>query len=72
MLIEWMNDKIEAAKHFGIHNWHPIKHAAMRLVMGELSKKPEYWDYKLISKVVDKWKIGDCVGFYSHRPELWW
>lgn len=71
-----MNDeeaaaKIRAGKHFGIHHWTKLRHAALRLAMAESEPLPEHRDTRKIGRILRRFRVAEAFAFYSERPDLW-
>jgi hypothetical protein len=65
------SDIIKAARALGVDKLRPIQHAALRLVMLEISKRPEYRDTTKVSRIAARFRIGKAVSYYWTRPEMW-
>lgn len=69
-----MNDadeKIRAGKHFGIHHWTKLRHAALRLALAENEVMPECRDTRKIRRILRRFRAGEAFSFYVQRPDLW-
>ena len=62
---------IRAGKHFGIHQWPKLRHAALRLAMAENELKPEHRDSRKIRRILRRFRVGEAFSFYAQRPDLW-
>lgn len=64
-------DAIKAGKHFGIHRWPRLRHAALRLALAENEVIPEHLDAAKIGRILRRFRVAEAFEFYSQRPELW-
>jgi hypothetical protein len=62
---------IKAGKHFGIHRWSRLRHAALRLALAEYEAIPEHRDAAKIGRILRRFRVAEVFGFYSQRPDLW-
>lgn len=65
------NTEIKAGKHFGIHRWPRLRHAALRLALAENEPIPEHRDAEKIGRIVRRFRVAEAFAFYSQRPDLW-
>ena len=64
-----MNEKIKAAKHFGLHK-NLLRCAALRLALGEMQCFPHARDMVKIRRILERFKLHDAFAFYATKPEL--
>jgi hypothetical protein len=62
---------IKAGKHFGIHRWPRLRHAALRLALAESEVIPERRDTAKIGRKLRRIRVAEALGFYTQRPDLW-
>ena len=63
-------DRINAARHFGLHKWGAIKSAALRLALCELQTVEPKWEKP--RRIADRFGLGSALAFYYKNPELYW
>jgi hypothetical protein len=62
-------EKIEAAKHFGLHK-STIRLSALRLALYEMQKREEFVNWNKLSRILEKWKLRDAFAYYNSKPEM--
>jgi hypothetical protein len=62
---------IKAGKHFGIHRWPRLRHAALRLALAESEVIPEHRDAAKIGRILRRFRVAEAFAFYSQHPDLW-
>lgn len=66
------DQRIKAARHFGMLAWPSIRHSALKWVMCEMQKIPSFRDREKIDKVCRRFKVGAAVSYYVSEPEMYW
>lgn len=63
---------IKAGKHFGIHRWPRLRHAALRLALAEkYDVIAEHRDATKIARILRRFRVAEAFAFYSQWPDLW-
>jgi len=63
-------ERIAAAKLFALHQFTPLRSAALRLALLEVG--PSAPDWKKIHKIITRFQVKSAFSFYAEHPELYW
>jgi len=65
-----MNERIKAAKHFGLDKWPKIRISALKLAMQE--SMPSNPDKAKVERINKRFKTGRALAFYADNQNLFW